>query len=344
MTLLAVGGQDTSFTIVDGGVSSGGGAGGAYRTNFSNCVITVNVGQTAADPPTSYISLPPFTPNSTLWVHGQFGTNTSGNSNALNVHAMRVLDGSGVPRIVIRGTGTAGQMKISTRNAGGSFVDLTLTTSKLIPSVLNGPVAFDLYINYSILGQVTLYANGAIVLDTGSNVNVTTDGATSLAQCQFGTFTNQSGATAGWSEIITQTTVTLGMALWTLPPTGAGNTQAWTPNTLANVNKLTIDDTTSVATASVDELSEWTVSAGTLPTGVWNIIAVVQEARVECGTTGPQSFGWIVRTEDGTDHLSGDVPLITTFQNYSNIWLTNPFTGGNWAAGDLVNIGIESLT
>ena len=133
------------------------------------------------------------------------------------------------------------------------------------------------------------------------------------------------------------------MAIQTLPPVAAGNTQSWLPNTVADVNPTTINDTNFVATISANALSEWTV-ATTLPPGSWTIAAVVQEARVSVGLTGPQHFEWLVRTVDGSDNVTGSVAPTTSFANYSNIWPTNPHTTAAWAAGGLINAGIESLT
>jgi hypothetical protein len=195
-----------------------------------------------------------------------------------------------------------------------------------------------------------MYLAGTQVINFSGNP--CTDAATQLNQVEFASANGGAGGTVsngggtGWSEIIIADQDTRGMGLWTLNPTAAGNTQSWTPNTVANVNKATINDTTNVSTGSNNALSEWTTPTSP-PAGTWNVLAVVQEARVLRGTTGPQNFEWLLRTTDGTDHVTGSVNPSTSFGNFSNqIWATNPFTTSAWAITDIAagfNLGIESL-
>src|ERR1035437_5064807 len=244
---------------------------------------------------------PVWGPSSSFWVHGQFGASNNNGTNSNGI-LLALADSGGVGRILVRGTGTAGQLKISTRNAAGTFVDLVTSVAGAFPAAAN-PLAMDLFVNYAVSGQATLYWNGAVIADTGPAVNVTTDSATALAQAFYGAVLS-SGNRGYWSECAVRTTSTLGMAMKTLPPVAAGNTQSWLPNTVGNVNPTSINDANFVATTSVNALSEWTV-ATTLPTGSWAIAAVVQEARVSVGLTGPQHFEWLVRTVDGSDNVTG---------------------------------------
>ena len=125
-----------------------------------------------------------------------------------------------------------------------------------------------------------------------------------------------------------------------------GNTQSWTPNTVGNINEVIISDTTLVSTNVNDALSQWTTPTSAL-SGNWGVKAIVQEARVRIGTTGPQHFDWSLRTAS-TDYVAGvsNAPL-TSFSNFKNqLWTTNPNTSGAWAITDIAsgfNLGIKSL-
>lgn len=305
-----------------------------YRSAFARAAISQNNFAASAYPPAAYGITPLFGPTSSFWIHAQHNNTATG---GLNNCLLAVLDSSGVGRILVLGTATAGQVKICTRNAAGTIATLVTSAAGALPT--SSLVPIDLFINYAASGQCTLYVSGVAIADTGPGVNVTTDSATALAQVQFASLSTS----AGWSECIIQDTSTLGLALQTLAPVAAGNTQSWTPNTVGNVNPTSINDANFVAATAVNSLSEWTVST-TLPAGSWLIEAVVQTARVSVGATGPQHFEWLVRTSDGSDHVTGSVAPTTSFSNFNNVWPTNPHTSSAWGAGELINAGVESLT
>jgi hypothetical protein len=149
------------------------------------------------------------------------------------------------------------------------------------------------------------------------------------------------------SEVIIADEDTRGMALWTLAPTAAGNTQSWTPNTVGNISETTTSDATFISTATNNAFSEWTTPV-TPPTGSWSVRAIVQDARVQRGTTGPQTFDWMVRTA-GADYAAGTTQApTTTYANFRNqLWSTNPSTLAPWSIANIAagfNLGIKSLT
>lgn len=340
MTVIFAGGEDTSFIV--GGSTSIRTSGGGFRAAFARLSFNTGAAPTSW-PLTNYIATPAFSGMSSLWCHGRYSSVNAGNNNTTtNAILMALSDSSSVGRILVRATGSAGQLKISTRNAAGTIVDLVTSPLNAMPSAASGaPIPVDLFVNYGTSGQIALYVNGAVVADTGVGVNVTTDSATSLTQLWLGGMYTTSGE--DWSEVLIQDNSTLGCSVQTLAPVAAGNTQSWLPNTVGNINPTTINDTNFVAATTSNSLSEWTVSTS-LPTGNYSITAVVQEARVSVGTSGPQHFEWLVRTSDGSDNVTGSIAATTGFLNYRNIWATNPHTGAAWNAGELINAGIESLT
>ncbi len=136
------------------------------------------------------------------------------------------------------------------------------------------------------------------------------------------------------------------MALWTLAPQAAGNTQSWLPNTVGNINEIVLSDATLISTGNNNDVSLWTTPTSA-PSGSWGVKAIVQEARVQVGITGPQHFDWMVRTAS-TDYTAGvsNAPS-TGFTNFSNYkWVTNPNTSASWSITDIAsgfNLGIKSL-
>lgn len=341
MTVLWAGGEDTSFVTTLQALPSTAGP-NLFRSAFARCAMSINFGATTF-PPTAYCLTPILTPVTSFWLHGRYAT--VGNGSLSNAVWWAIADAGGVYRIAVLPTATAGQVRIVKRDASGTVTTLVTSAAGAISTFThaNQLDAFDLFVNYAVSGQVTLYFNGVAIADTGPGVDVTTDSATTLAQTLWGANVNGTN-NCFWSEMIWQTTDSRGSALQTLPPVAAGNTQSWTPNTVGNVNPVSITDTNFISTASVNQLSEWTV-ATSLPAGSWNITAIVQNARANAGVTGPQHYEWLVRTTDGTDHVQGSsAPPVGSFANDWSIWLTNPHTSAAWAAGELINAGIESLT
>lgn len=340
MTVLWAGGEDTSFISIPGVAVNTNTS--KFRTAFSRCALSPTNAATTF-PPTSYCLTPVITPVTSSWMHGRY--NTIGAGSVTNAVWMAMLDNGGVARIAVLPTATAGQVRIVKRDAAGTLTTLATTAAGALQSFLVSAQtdAIDLFVNYAVAGQATLFVNGVNVADTGPGVDVTTNSVTALAQIMYSANTN-GGNNCFWAEMIWQTTDSRGSALQTIPPVAAGNTQSWTPNTVGNVNQVSITDAAFVSTASVNALSEWTLSTS-LPAGAWAITGVVQNARVNAGITGPQHYEWLVRTVDGSDHVQGSsAPPVGSFANDWTIWLTNPHTATAWGSGELINAGIESLT
>jgi hypothetical protein len=273
-----------------------------------------------------------------LWIHAQLNTQNWAGANYI---ALAIYSPDGDARILLRTTATSGQFKISTENAAQTITDLATASSDIGTATL---AAIDLNINYTCdgTGGASLYENGVQVINYSGNP--CTDSATSLNQVGLGGI--NSGTQTYWSEVIVADGDTRGMGLYTASPAAAGNTQSWTPNTLADINKTSVNDSTYISTTTTGALSEWTVT-NSLPSGPWAVLAVAQDARVEVGTTGPQHFEWLART-GGTDNVTGSVaPLAGSFSNFNQIWMTNPNTGLAWTTTDVTaagfNLGIESL-
>lgn len=339
MTILFAGGEDSSFITVATTVSSNP---LYYRPAFARCTIDCGNGGTTF-PPSVYAATPLLGSLSSFWTHVRMA-NGSNNSATNNQNWISIRDAAAVTRIVLLSTATAGQFTINKRTAAGALTLLATSAAGTIPpcgSASVQPVAIDLFVNYSVSGQVKVFINGVVAADTGAGVDVTTDGATTVSQVLF-------AAASGsfpmhWSEGVVMDTSTLGVSLQTLPPVAAGNTQSWLPNTVGNINPTTINDANFVAATAANALSEWTVNTA-LPSGAWSILAVAQDARVSVGTSGPLNFEFLVRTVDGTDHVAGTTAGTTSFANYRRLWPVNPQTGAAWNAGELINAGIESLT
>lgn len=339
MTILYAGGEDTSVTLI--GTAAGVSGALTGRSAYGRASIGAGNGTTVADPPANRFQTPTFTAGNLIWLHAQENGPLGAIACTNNEQAIILRSPDGVSRIVVRQTATNGTLKVSSRNAAGTITDLATASGALTTSTNQ----IDLKVDYSSSGGVSLWINGTLVINYSGDPR--TDSATQLNQAEFASVNNSGAATATtWAEIIIADEDTRGMALWSLNPQAAGNTQSWTPNTLANINKATINDATSISTSTNNALSEWTTPTAA-PSGSWTVKAIVQEARVEVGVTGPQHFDWVARVA-GTDYTAGlSLAPSTSFGNFNNrLWATNPATSAAWAITDIAsgfNLGIKSL-
>jgi hypothetical protein len=337
-TLLYSGGEDVDF-ICNGScsvwTSSGGFRSGWARESYA-------ASGTSNDPPTNRFATAIFAANSTVWIHAQFciGNGCGTNGTTSNDQMLRIMDSSGNPTLIVRGTGNAGQVKISSQTSAGVFTDLVTCSSAVTVSLTQ----LDLYVNYGTSGEVTLYSNSAQVCDYTGNVT-NGDGATTLNQVEFSSpagFTN-----ANWSEVIVATTDTRAMARFTANTVANGNSTGFTgTNVCSSIwNATSFNDANFGLSGSNSVIHECTINS-TLPPGSYTVIAFVMSARALVGASGPQHFDFVTRT-GGTDYFSSDFAPTTTFSNVTNyIQTVNPATSNPWAVSDFqaagFNVGEET--
>jgi len=327
-TLLFAGGEDIDFICTN--VCSFVMPNGSYRAAWARGAYSVNPG--ASDPPASYFSTPTFTGNATIWIHAQYyqgNTNTSSGSQQI-----RVVDNLGNPSLIVRGTGTAGTVKISSRTSAGVFTDLVTCSATMPDTNLD---QLDLYVNYSTTGEVTLYKNSVSICDYTGNVT-NGDGATTITRAQFG------GATSNgdWSEVIVATADTRAMARYTASTAGNGNTTGFSGTNICSAiwNVTSFNDSNFGYSGSNSVLQECTVNSSIAP-GVYSVLGLVMSARALVGSTGPQHFDFLTRTAN-TDYASGDFAPTTSFSNITNyIQTVNPSTSNPWAVSDFQAAGFN---
>jgi hypothetical protein len=332
-TILFAGGEDLDVSLIGGTTVSTGAT--TFRSGYARSSLGVS-NAAITDPPGIRIVTTVFANQATIWVHAENFSNGGGTTSGFQ--PIGIYGSDGVRRLLLRGTGTANQVKISTRNTAGTITDLVTCTLSAYPTTSLTKV--DWFINYAVAGRATLYAAGVQICDYSGDI--TTNSVTAVNQVDFANF----GSTVGtfWSEIIVATTDTRDMNLATCAPQANGTNQTWT-GTASNVNPTTINDASAITTATSNAIAEFTCPS--LPAGTFTVPAVVQSARVQIGSTGPQNYRFIARPGSGsTDYDSGaDIVGSTSFANSGPlIWATNP-AGGAWSTGDLgagTNFGLKS--
>jgi len=331
-TLLFAGGEDIDFICTNMcKVDTGS---GRFRANWAREGYYAQPG--TSDPPSSYFSTPTFAGSSTIWVHAQYW-NSGGSTTTPGSQMIRVLDTHGTT-LIVHGTGTAGTVKISSRNTTtGAITDLPATCDAVMPDTNLDQI--DLYINYSASGQVTLYKNSVSICNYSGNVT-NGDGATTLIQVQFGAAQNSTNN--DWSEVIVATTDTRAMARFTANTAGDGNTTGFSGTSICSaIWNVTMSNPANYGySGSTYILHECTINSS-IPAGAYGVVGLVMSTQALVGSTGPQSFDFVTRTNN-TDYLSGNIAPTTSFSNITNyIQTLNPATSNPWAVSDFQATGFN---
>ncbi len=344
--LLYSGGEDIDFICNSSGSCTVDTNNGSYRSAWAR--ESYGVLGSNSDPPSNRFATPAFSAISTLWVHGQFcvlsGNSGSGCGNIgtnSSYQMLRVFDSAGNPTLVLVGTGTGGQVTISSRSTSGVFTILATCSSALTSSLAQ----LDLYINYGTSGQVTLYSNSVQVCSYTGNVT-NGDGATTLNQAEFASPAN---TWAMWSEIIIASSDTRAMARFTANTAGDGNTTGFS-STSGDIcssiwNATSFSDSSYGYSGSTSVLHECTINHS-IPLGNYSVVGLVMSARALVGSSGPQHFEFLTRVS-GTDYPSSNFAPTNSFSNITNyIQTVNPATSNPWAVSDFqasgFNVGEET--
>lgn len=328
-----VAGEDVDVQLI--GTATSNTSSSFYRSGYARLALQATSGGSIVDPPSNRISLPRFTNQSTVWLHAE--TNTSGGTTTSAGDNIITLYGSdNIQHLMVSGTSSPGQVKIRKETTAGVYTDLVTCTSGVFPAAALHKL--DWFTHYAVSGETTLYIDGVQACDFIGDV--TTNSLTAVNQFELA-YAGIS-VTEYWSEIIVADSDTRNMNLVTLSPAANGTTMAWS-GTVSNVNGTSYNDTAALTTGTSNLIAEFTT--GILPSGSFTIPAVVQSARVEIGTSGPQNFSYIVRPGNGsTDYSTNTTAPTTAFANYQAILLTNPATSAGWTNDAISGIqyGIES--
>lgn len=347
-TVLFVGGEDVNFApnIACGSNCVTTTEASAFRSAWARSAMRLS-SITAGDPPVVRLITPNFTASQTVWLHGQFchgGNVTAGcdvnNTTTANQQWVRFIDDNGNAALVVRGTGTDNQVKISSRTAGGVFTDLVTCNNAF--GALLGQV--DMKMTLALAGEATLYFNSVQVCQfLGDTRNG--DGSTHFQTVELSSpwLNATSGFTGYWSEVIVADTDTRPYGLFTMYPNGAGALTQWngTNGCSAIVNNNPFNDFSFIA-ASGNNLTEDCAIYQTLPMGVFSVPAIGMSARAQVGFTGPQHFDFVTRVS-GTDYYSSDRSPVNTFSNIGNyIQSVNPATTLPFTTSDITDVGFQA--
>lgn len=331
MTILFVGAEDCDASYRNGMVFDTS-TGGTRRTSYvRGCFAGWGQDPGALDPNPGRVTFLKWSAAaSSFWVSFQYKSMVRP-GNGTQVFVFR--DGSGVSRLILRGTGGT-TYKLSKRSAVGTITDIG--TFSAGDSLFSNLTKVDINVNYSSSGSVALYYDG--VLQSTVSGNLLTDSATDLQQFEAGAYYWYGDGKMFISEVIVSTADTRAMSLATLTSSTAGAAQYWT-GIATNVNQASLtDDSLYIYTTGNNSVQQY--KPGPLPSGNFSVKAVVHSARALVGATGPQHLAFVTRV-GSTDYDSADYAPANSFGGVQHIQETNPSTSSAWAVADLASANLQ---
>lgn len=327
VTIYFAGAEDSEHYFVGVGMSVEASTGHA-RSTYTRCSLLCNSGGVSNywQNQMAYASTP-----STFWFSARYWSNGAGNNAFILLH---FVDAANLVRLQLIGL-SATVVGVQKVNTAGTATTLTNTLAAWVYAPTNTSDKLDISWVNAVSGTIDIYYNGVHVFNYSGD---TTTETTAISYHRL----HNIGNAVWWSEIIVADTDTRSWSLQTLAPAANGNTHSFDTGTpaAANINEITLNDTTLDGSTTAGQIDEYTIPA--IAAGTWSIVAVGVSARAQKGASGPSKMDLVLRS-GSTDYSSTDQSLTTTFANYQNWWLTDPNTSAAWT-GLPVNIGLKSVT
>lgn len=192
----------------------------------------------------------------------------------------------------------------------------------------------------AVNGHFKGYRDGALVWSFVGDT--TQSGATSVDKI---TLSGAGGVETYHSQMLVQTSSTLGYKVETIAITADSTTQDWTGDYTDIDDVLEVDNSDSLYTTTADQEANFAVENG-VAAGSRRVVGVVNSVAVSRGDTGPQNMQFIL-TSGGTKYYSDNVDALDLGQELRTIvYTTDPATGLGWDQDGLnaLELGYKSIT
>lgn len=199
---------------------------------------------------------------------------------------------------------------------------------------------FDFYINiHATLGSLQMFVNQQLV----SVLNgIDTSGMVDIAYFRMGAASGYASQPVG--QVILASYNTIGYSVRYRRPTANGAVQDWTGD-YTDVNGGNINDTLSISTSSIGDISTFTAPdfSATPPGSVIKAVVLGNRVRAVSGG-GPQNIKPLIPIS-GTDYLAPAVPITAGFNGSIAIFENDPSTSAPWASVTAVNkpFGVKAV-
>ena len=318
---------------------------GAFDATYSRCAL-------ATTGPYGTASTPTWTAAPTFWFHCLLAATYGYPNNPSGALLLMYAGSTVVAQLVIVAGITTFTLQLQTLQAG---VMTNVGSAQTLNSTQTGSSTFyrytiDLNVVAGAAGLATFFLNGSAVAAATGLGHSAWAGVTSVTLAgTMDAFTNYQ-TTAWWSQMIADSSNTLGRYLITDQPTNESATNTgWTgaggASKLADINDTpAVDDTTYIQSATTGQIDTFYQSGLNL-TGYYILgRGVAARARVNDGS-GVNNLKLALR-DASANYTSPAYSLSTGFAPIMYMWTADPATGSIWTstAAAAVEFGVQSQT
>lgn len=287
-----------------------------------------------------------------VWMTANSLASVTSGASAADQSPIKITDASGVVRLGLRLTGAsvsntnANNWQFGKFDASGAFTQLGSALSGIFTGSPAVPDELDIQVsNYATggSGSVSIYINRTLVFTVSSatlatNSNTTINGLRLGGEC-VSTAASAQHVAFSYSEIIVSDSDTRGWTRNTLTPAADGNTDTFDTGGVSNINETTLDDATLNASGSAGQVQQYTI--GSLPAGIYGVVAVGFSARGLAGSSGgPTKIDFGTR-DGGADYWGSDLSLPGSIDLVQDNWTINPATSAAFTTGQLAAAGFD---
>jgi hypothetical protein len=260
-----------------------------------------------------------------LWV-GTYGQT----SNALNLVGFGLSGTNSGLFLACRGAGPVNTGQLSLMKFDGvTTIQLAAEVGTSLPNSILVRIDMQV-IGFGAAATVNVYLNGAFLFTfTG---DVTVPGMAHFDSVFLGLVPNLGGMSYGVSEIIVADENTLAMGLQTLPPSGAGTTEAWA-GAYTDINEVTINDATVVTTNTAG--LDWEATLPALVAGAPGVrlVKIAARSSVPVGSTATK-VGLGVLSHAVIDPGALQSPTVA-WETLERFMALNPTIGQPWTTAEM---------
>lgn len=328
MTILAVGGEAECFDFI-------GGQAFAFESTAGRFVSTASRYAMKVQQAVSEITVTLAANQTEVWMHAYIYQEGVAASDYI---IFKTLAGVNAFKIALEADGRYSLYKWS----GGVWGSALVTSAS--PVLVNAAAQIDVHIKLNAAGIFNVYKNSIAVATFSGD---TTGTSANFGLIHFFGLTSASNKMDLSQVIVTDTVDTRGWALATLPPTGAGTTNAWT-GIFSDINDNPYSEGNFLATSVAGNLATFAAQDIDAFYALATVKAVAVALRENIDVASPVVNLKAALRVSGTDYLSANLPGITNdavTRNGQNIWETDPSTSAAWAslaAANAAEPGVKS--
>lgn len=310
MTILYLGGEDESVGVVSGVIST---AAGRFRAGYARCALK------PTDPELGIVH--EFSGALATYIAGQmptgcdfwYGFRYEGGGGFLNLsNNLVTFYSGGTPKFRIQQSGTDGCVAATWNGSGWNLVPGTGVTQPFTPT------EYAFHFKCQVVGGKIEWWIGGVLWYTfvTSTADVITKAVWGNTNSNGDSYVSEIRATTGDDPCV-------GINVYTLPLTGLASHGDFIPSTVANINEITLDQGTLIASAVAGDEASYSTDALPVLGGSEQIRALAISCQARTAAGAPQNLEGLL-VIGGVDYVSPSQAVSTVLSQREFIFQNSP--------------------